>query len=73
MHKDLFTDLFLSFDSRSRSKKQSDYVPDVALEELLHKREERTRRTERKKLFFFLKRTERERQRTSLEHIRMRR
>jgi len=60
MHKDLFTDLFLSFDSRSRSKKQSDYVPDVALEELLHKRE-RTRRTERKKLFFLKKRTERER------------
>jgi len=59
MHKDLFTDLFLSFDSRSRSKKQSDYVPDVALEELLHKRE-RTRRTERKKLFF-LKKEQRER------------
>jgi len=62
MHKDLFTDLFLSFDSRSRSKKQSDYVPDVALEELLHKREERTRRTERKKLFF-LKKKNRERER----------
>jgi len=61
MHKDLFTDLFLSFDSRSRSKKQSDYVPDVALEELLHKRE-RTRRTERKKLFF-LKKKNRERER----------
>jgi len=60
MHKDLFTDLFLSFDSRSRSKKQSDYVPDVALEELLHKREERTRRTERKKLFFKKKNRERE-------------
>jgi len=60
MHKDLFTDLFLSFDSRSRSKKQSDYVPDVALEELLHKREERTRRTERKKLFFLKEEEQRE-------------